>query len=154
MLGAPSAQHLPFGTNLAANGGPRAPGNCSILCDSRRGDMKELLNAQIKRREPFDDSYRRWLRRRYHNRLKRTTPTLSYASLQIRAEKESRQCGRDPCARLWSATDCDLRIPGYRRLIQAFFELIGVSMLLNTSFNGNEPVVCKPVEVLDFLPPH
>jgi len=53
MLGAPSAQHLPFGTNLAANGGPRAPGNCSILCDSRRGDMKELLNAQIKRREPF-----------------------------------------------------------------------------------------------------
>jgi carbamoyltransferase len=39
--------------------------------------------------------------------------------------------------------------PRYHGLITAFFDLTGVPMLLNTSFNENEPVVCKPVEALD-----
>ena len=39
--------------------------------------------------------------------------------------------------------------PRYHRLIEAFSRLTGVPMVLNTSFNENEPVVCKPVEALD-----
>jgi carbamoyltransferase len=39
--------------------------------------------------------------------------------------------------------------PRYYRLIEAFRELTGVPMVLNTSFNENEPVVCKPEEALD-----
>jgi carbamoyltransferase len=39
--------------------------------------------------------------------------------------------------------------PRYYRLIEAFCDLTGVPMLLNTSFNENEPVVCQPQEALD-----
>ena len=39
--------------------------------------------------------------------------------------------------------------PRYYRLIEAFRELTGVPMVLNTSFNENEPVVCRPEEALD-----
>jgi carbamoyltransferase len=39
--------------------------------------------------------------------------------------------------------------PRYARLIEAFREITGVPMLLNTSFNENEPVVCTPAEALD-----
>src|SRR5262249_19225475 len=39
--------------------------------------------------------------------------------------------------------------PRYARLIEAFRALTGVPMVLNTSFNENEPVVCRPVEALD-----
>ena len=39
--------------------------------------------------------------------------------------------------------------PKYYRLIEAFCDLTGVPMVLNTSFNENEPVVCKPEEALD-----
>ena len=39
--------------------------------------------------------------------------------------------------------------PRYYALIEAFFRLTGVPMVLNTSFNENEPVVCRPEEALD-----
>lgn len=39
--------------------------------------------------------------------------------------------------------------PKYYRLIEAFCDITGVPMVLNTSFNENEPVVCKPEEALD-----
>lgn len=39
--------------------------------------------------------------------------------------------------------------PRYYRLIESFKELTGIPMVLNTSFNENEPVVCQPVEALD-----
>ena len=42
--------------------------------------------------------------------------------------------------------------PRYYRLIEAFRDVTGVPMVLNTSFNENEPVVCKPEEALDLLP--
>ena len=39
--------------------------------------------------------------------------------------------------------------PRYHRLIRAFRDLTGVPMVLNTSFNENEPVVCEPKDALD-----
>ena len=39
--------------------------------------------------------------------------------------------------------------PRYHRLIETFRDLTGVPMVLNTSFNENEPVVCSPAEALD-----
>ena len=39
--------------------------------------------------------------------------------------------------------------PRYYRLIESFRDLTGVPMVLNTSFNENEPVVCQPEEALD-----
>ena len=46
-------------------------------------------------------------------------------------------------------TVCRRTNPRYYRLIEAFRDLTGVPMVLNTSFNENEPVVCEPQEALD-----
>ena len=70
---------------------------------------------------------------------------------QIREEKARAHSGGDPCRRLGPAADraSATTNPRYSRLIEAFRELTGVPMVLNTSFNENEPVVCRPEEALD-----
>ena len=62
---------------------------------------------------------------------------------QIREEKRRAHSGRDPRGRLGPAADGhERRQPALLRLIEAFRDLTGVPMVLNTSFNENEPVVC------------
>jgi len=131
--------------------GPRALGNRSILGDPRRADMKDILNLKIKRREsfrPFAPSILRdavpdWFE------LDGDVPFM----MQVYPVREAKRAlipavtHVDGSGRLQTVSG--KTNPVYHRLISAFRELTGVPMVLNTSFNENEPVVCTPDEALD-----
>ena len=131
--------------------GPRALGNRSIVCDPRRADMKAILNAKIKRRESFrpfapsvlDTAVAEWFEE------DDAVPFMMQV-FQIREEKRplipavTHVDGSGRLQTVYRNTN-----PLYYRLIEAFRDITGVPMVLNTSFNENEPVVCKPKEALE-----
>jgi carbamoyltransferase len=131
--------------------GPRALGNRSILCDPRRADMKELLNAKIKRREsfrPFAPSVLKEFVAEWFEEDD-AVPFMMQV-FQIREDKRPlipAVTHVDGSGRLQTVSFATN--PRYHRLIESFRALTGIPMLLNTSFNENEPVVCKPQEALD-----
>jgi carbamoyltransferase len=131
--------------------GPRALGNRSILGDPRRADMKELLNAKIKRRESFRPFAPSILREAVAEWFE-TDDDVPFMTqvYPIRADKRARipaVTHVDGSGRLQTVTrESNAR---YYALIERFAALTGVPMLLNTSFNENEPVVCRPEEALD-----
>ena len=131
--------------------GPRALGNRSILADPRRGDMKELLNAKIKRRESFRPFAPSILSEKVEAWFEESDAVpFMMQVFQIRAEKRGEipaVCHADGSGRLQTVHAADN--PLFHRLISAFDAKTGVPMLLNTSFNENEPVVCRPEEALD-----
>jgi carbamoyltransferase len=131
--------------------GPRALGNRSIVCDPRRADMKDILNHKIKRRESFRpfapsmmrDAVGEWFETDYD------VPFMLQV-YQIREEKRAlipAVTHVNGSGRLQSVTE--EQNPRYYHLIDAFRELTGVPLVLNTSFNENEPVVNNPNEALD-----
>jgi len=131
--------------------GPRALGNRSILCDPRRADMKAILNHKIKRRESFrpfapsilEEAVGDWFEE------EDAVPFMTQV-FQIKRDKRPRipaVTHVDGSGRLQSVSK---KTNGrFYALIGAFRELTGVPMVLNTSFNENEPIVCKPAEALD-----
>lgn len=131
--------------------GPRALGNRSILGDPRRADMKDILNLKIKRRESFRPFAPSILREAVPDwfELDGDVPFMMQV-FPIRADRRARipaVTHVDGSGRL--QTVHRETNPRYHRLIEAFGELTGVPIVLNTSFNENEPVVCKPEEALD-----
>jgi carbamoyltransferase len=131
--------------------GPRALGNRSILGDPRRADMKDILNLKIKRRESFRPFAPSVLREAVPEwfELDGNVPFMMQV-YPIRSGKRARipaVAHVDGTGRLQTVTHEDN--PRYYNLIRAFRELTGVPMVLNTSFNENEPVVCRPEEALD-----
>lgn len=131
--------------------GPRALGNRSILGDPRRADMKDILNLKIKRRESFrpfapsvlNSEVDAWFEE------KEDVPFMMQV-YQIRKDKHSlipAVTHVDGSGRLQSVNIHTN--PKYHALISAFKEITGIPMVLNTSFNENEPVVCTPAEALD-----
>ncbi|MSQ73449.1 MAG: carbamoyltransferase [Betaproteobacteria bacterium] len=131
--------------------GPRALGNRSILADPRRADMKDILNVKIKRRESFRPFAPSVLREHVAEWFEADDDVPFMMQVYpIRAEKQSlipAVTHVDGSGRLQTVTrDTN---PRYYALIEAFRVLTGVPMVLNTSFNENEPVVCKPREALD-----
>jgi carbamoyltransferase len=131
--------------------GPRALGNRSILADPRRADIKELLNAKIKRREsfrPFAPSVLDWAVQEWFEDSD-AVPFMMQV-YPIRQEKRAKipaVTHVDGSGRLQTVTRKANR--RYYRLIEAFADITGIPMVLNTSFNENEPVVCTPEEALD-----
>src|SRR5262249_28095973 len=131
--------------------GPRALGNRSIVCDPRRTDMKDILNLKIKRREsfrPFAPSILREFVGEWFEQ-EGDVPFMMQV-FQIQAAKRTRVPAVthvDGSGRLQTVDR--VTNPRYYRLIEAFRDLTGVPMVLNTSFNENEPVVCQPAEALD-----
>jgi carbamoyltransferase len=131
--------------------GPRALGNRSILGDPRRADMKDILNLKIKRRESFRPFAPSVLREAVSEwfELDGEVPFMMQV-YPIRAEKRAQipaVTHVDGSGRLQTVSaTTNAR---YYRLIDAFRQQTGVPMVLNTSFNENEPVVCKPQEALD-----
>lgn len=131
--------------------GPRALGNRSIVCDPRRADMKEILNAKIKRRESFRPFAPSVLEEAVGDWFEEddAVPFMMQV-FQIREDKRGlipAVVHADGSGRLQTVRRTTN--PRYARLIDAFADLTGVPMLLNTSFNENEPVVCRPSEALD-----
>jgi carbamoyltransferase len=131
--------------------GPRALGNRSIIGDPRRSDMKDILNLKIKRRESFRPFAPSILRESVSDWFEQDDEVpFMMKVFQIREEKRAEipaVTHADGSGRL--QTVYEKTNPRYYQLIKSFNELTGVPMLLNTSFNENEPVVCKPDEALD-----
>lgn len=131
--------------------GPRALGNRSILGDPRRGDMKELLNLKIKRRESFRPFAPSILREAVPDwfEVDDDVPFMT----QVYPIREERRAAIpavthvDGSGRL--QTVAREGNPRFYALIAAFRDLTGVPMLLNTSFNESEPIVCTPAQALD-----
>jgi len=131
--------------------GPRALGNRSILCDPRRADMKAILNAKIKRRESFRPFAPSVLKEHTHLWFEEDGDVPFMMQVyQVRSEKRLQVPAVthvDGSGRL--QTVYRQHNPLYWQLIDSFRQLTGVPMLLNTSFNENEPIVCRPEEALD-----
>lgn len=131
--------------------GPRALGNRSILGDPRRADMKDILNLKIKRRESFRPFAPSILREAVPEWFEADDDVPFMMQVYpIRAEKRTMipaVTHVDGSGRLQTVTkSTNTR---YYELIKAFQAITGVPILLNTSFNENEPIVCKPLEALD-----
>jgi len=131
--------------------GPRALGNRSIVTDPRRDDMKDILNARIKHREPFRpfapsilaERTSEWYEQDY------TSPFMILV-YKTRADKRERIPAVnhvDDTGRL-QTVERDVN-PRYYRLIEEFERVTGVPVLLNTSFNENEPIVMTPEHAVD-----
>jgi carbamoyltransferase len=130
--------------------GPRALGNRSILGDPRRADMKDILNLKIKHRESFRPFAPSILRERVGEWFETDYDVpFMLQVFQIKAERRVQipaVTHVNGSGRLQTVTAESN--PRYHRLIAAFEKLSGVPILLNTSFNENEPVVCRPREAL------
>jgi carbamoyltransferase len=130
--------------------GARALGNRSIVADPRRADMRDIINTKIKFREkfrPFAPSILEegvadffvgaapdpFMIHVYPVRPDKRTiiPAVTHVDGSGRMHSVSRQTN-----------------PLYWQLIKAFEKLSGVPVLLNTSFNENEPIVLRPAEAL------
>lgn len=131
--------------------GPRALGNRSILADPRRADMKEILNKKIKRRESFRpfapsilrESVNEWFEQdddvpfmmevfQLRPKHRELIPAVTHVDGSGRLQTVHKETN-----------------PRYYQLIERFRDITDVPMVLNTSFNENEPVVCYPEEALD-----
>jgi len=131
--------------------GARALGNRSILADPRRSDMREIINTKIKFREKFrpfapsvlEEAFDRYfvgavadpfMMQVYPVRPERRSevPAITHVDGSGRIQTVSAEAN-----------------PMYWRLIRAFERETGVPILLNTSFNENEPIVHEPAEALD-----
>lgn len=130
--------------------GPRALGNRSLLADPRRADMKHIINSRIKRREDFrpfapavlleaaPDFFDVTLSERFMTTAARVHPHAAHmipAVVHVDGTARVQTVERD-------------HNPAYYDLIEAFGDITGVPVLLNTSFNEREPIVARPEEAI------
>jgi carbamoyltransferase len=133
--------------------GPRALGNRSILADPRNPNMKNIINSKIKRREsfrPFAPSVLKefqndWFIGDYNN---------EYMSSVMKVRKEKKNLipavvHHDDTSRVQTVSKKNNE--RYYTLIKLFYKKTKVPILLNTSFNENEPVIMRPLEAIDCL---
>jgi carbamoyltransferase len=151
-----TAQHIAAGKVVGwfqgrVEWGPRALGNRSILADPRRPNMKETLNRRIKHRETFRPFAPSILEEAAGEYFERTNPspfmTFAYSVRPQRRAALAAPTHVDGTARLQTVSRSSN--PLYWRLLRAFGDLTGVPAVVNTSFNDNEPIVCRPEEALD-----
>jgi carbamoyltransferase len=130
--------------------GPRALGNRSILADPRRPEMKDVLNARVKHREPFRPFAPVVLEERVGDWFGQDYPSpFMLLTYPVRPERR----GEIPAPTHVDGTGRVQTIrrdqnPRYYDLVQAFGLRTGVPVLLNTSFNENEPICCTPEEAV------
>jgi len=130
--------------------GPRALGNRSILAHPGLPDMKDVLNARIKRREWFRPFAPSILEDRQGEFFEHDHPSPFMLHVyKIKAAKREQLCAVnhvDGTGRLQSVSRDEN--PLYYDLIQTFERKAGIPVVLNTSFNENEPIVCAPEEAI------
>jgi len=130
--------------------GPRALGNRSIVVDPRRAEMKDVLNQRIKHREPFRPFAPSILEEAVGDYFERSYPSpFMNLAYRVRSDKQMKipaPTHVDGTGRLQTVSR--QTNPLYWSLIKEFENLTGVPVVLNTSFNENEPIVCTPEEAL------
>lgn len=131
--------------------GPRALGNRSIVAHPGRPDMKDILNARIKHREWFRPFAPSILAESQHEYFEHDHPSPFMLHVyKIRPGKRNALCAVnhvDDTGRLQTVTREEN--PTYYDLIATFHRKTGIPVILNTSFNENEPIVCTPEEAID-----
>jgi carbamoyltransferase len=131
--------------------GPRALGNRSILADPRRPEMKAILNDRVKKREPFRPFAPSILAEHVDEYFEQTHPSpamLMVYQVKTRCRDQIPAVTHlDGTGRLQTVTREDNE--RFYDLIQAFYQKTGVPVVLNTSFNENEPIVCTPRNAID-----
>jgi carbamoyltransferase len=136
----------------SAESGRRALGNRSILADPRSTELKDYLNREVKHRQwyrPFApmvlaDAVQSW----FEVDPEFQSPYMSFAQ-QVKEEKASLIPGVLHCDQSARVQTIDEKLnPVIYRLIEAFNQITGVPVLLNTSFNDREPIVESPSEAL------
>jgi carbamoyltransferase len=151
-----TARHIADGKILGwyqgrAEWGPRALGQRSIVADPRRPEMKDILNRRIKHRETFRPFAPSILEEAVPEYFEKSHPspfmTFAYPVKQSKRSVIPAPTHVDGTARLQTVSRT--ANPLYWKLIRAFGDLTGVPVVLNTSFNDNEPIVCRPDEALD-----
>ena len=130
--------------------GPRALGNRSIVADPRRADMKNILNSRIKHREEFrpfapsilEEFTGQWFEQDYQSPFMQMTYQVNPNKVRdIPAPTHV-----DGSARLQTVNASNNR--KYYKLIRRFYDLTGIPVIVNTSFNDNEPIVNTPKEAI------
>jgi len=134
--------------------GPRALGNRSILADPRRAEIVHCINDRIKHREYFrpfaasvlDEYASAWFE------VGRPCPSDAFM-LCARKVRQDR-LGSIPAVTHVDGTCRLQRVcrdtnPRYHRLISEFKRLTGVPLVLNTSFNDSEPIICRPRDAVN-----
>ena len=131
--------------------GARALGNRSIVADPRRADMRDLINTKIKFREKFRPFAPSILEDSLDEYFVDAAPDPFMQQVYpVRPDKQAvlpAITHVDGTGRLQTVSE--LTNPRYHALISAFARLTGVPVLLNTSFNENEPIVDTPEQALD-----
>jgi len=131
--------------------GPRALGARSIIAHPGLPTMKDMLNARIKHREWFRPFAPAILEERVGDYFAHSHPSpfmmLVYPTLPERREDIQATDHVDHTGRLQTVSKRDA--PRYYKLIEAFEKETGIPVVLNTSFNENEPIVCTPDEAID-----
>jgi carbamoyltransferase len=131
--------------------GPRALGNRSILAHPGHPGMKDILNARIKHREwfrPFAPAVMVEHQAEYFEH-DHPSPFMLHV-YKIRADKQAglpAVTHADQTGRLQTVSRDEN--PLFYGVIEAFYRRTGIPMVLNTSFNENEPIVCTPAEAID-----
>lgn len=131
--------------------GPRALGNRSILADPRLAQMKDVLNARIKHRENFRPFAPSVLEEKAIEWFEMKSPTSPFMNLvfPVRPDRKDQipaVTHVDGTARIHTVSK--ETNPLFWNLIHEFEKLTGIPLLLNTSFNENEPIVCTPEDAL------
>lgn len=131
--------------------GARALGNRSILADPRRADMRDLINTKIKFREKFRPFAPSILEEALSDYFVDAAPDPFMQQVYpVRPDKRAvlpAITHADGSGRLQTVSE--RTNPRYYRLIREFAKLTGVPVVLNTSFNENEPIVDTPEQALD-----
>ena len=131
--------------------GPRALGNRSIVCDARQPAMKDALNARVKHREGFRPFAPSILAERTGEWFEQDYPS-SFMTMAYEVKPHKR--GLIPAVTHVDGTGRLQTVaretsPLYHSLIEAYEARTGVPVVLNTSFNENEPICCRPEEAVD-----
>ena len=133
--------------------GPRALGNRSLLADPRRPDMRNILNQRVKHREDFrpfapsvlTERADEWFEIGAHS----TSHEFMLFACGVKPERRDRipaVVHRDGSARVQLVRRQSN--PHFHELISCFFAQTGVPLVINTSFNDSEPIVCTPTDAI------
>tara|TARA_Y100000114_G_scaffold135867_1_gene136984 strand:- start:83 stop:562 length:480 start_codon:yes stop_codon:yes gene_type:complete len=139
---------LSVGFKGKSESGNRALGNRSILADPRNPHIKNIINLTIKKREdfrPFAPSVMIEHYRDYFD-TNQSSPYMSRI-VKVKSDKIPGVTHVDNTSRIQTVDSNDN--PRFYELIQWFHVITGIPMLLNTSFNCQEPIVETPEDAIN-----
>ena len=133
--------------------GPRALGNRSLLADPRNPEIRQMMNEKVKHREFFRPFAPSVLAEEAHNwfQIAKESSAGEYMLMAYPAQESVRD--QIPAV-IHIDGSCRIQIvrseinARYHEVISAFFKRTGVPIVLNTSFNDSEPIVCAPEDAI------